>query len=903
MATVDIFGEALSGTTWPNVGTNVFVKSAWGDDWTFIPYIQVNECEDAAAPAVGRATASYDFGDVFRGETRATERFLQLYINGGFVKIEVWTKFSTSLLWMGEIAAETVNPFGTAFAAGAQAFTAFDLKHVLDRIDIRGSWVESDDPLVPIFIDKTLVFNKVDGRGVGLQGNRSAAKDSSGAFFFSSDGEIWTYHNILEYIVVNFANTDEFPVLIEGAALDALDGIISEVDPDRFTVKSALDMLITPQRGLGWTITPTDDGIVHAHVYSAFPNELALDTITVPANTEQDIVKTDSLAIVQPVVNFSALEVFEKIIAEGGVIRSTCTLSFADLNLEEGWVAALEILYRQGTGVEDDAASHNDAARKADKFAAVYQRFNVKEGWNGLTGDGAGNGVARPIPPVPDTFPPYVEPAPTTGKVYFENALPVCDDHGIVSIEEIEDLANFHRPALRFDKQTGLAADDEEAASGTDEFRPMFAMVQVPDPNPVAQTITSSTDVTPPIVLMGEAHGLDSNDEVEITGHLVNLAVNGTRLVTVLSPTTFSLQDTDGVDITTTGAGAGSGGTMTPQNVWMLVDVLDAIDLPRADVKPLDKDFGIRIRTQGINHAGALNHWIPPDPEGDPDPVPQAITSSTDVTPPVVLMGAAHGLSSGDQVEIAGHLVNVAVNGTRLVTVLSPTTFSIQDTLGVDVVTTGAGAGSGGTMTPEEFIVIQPADTGIEPEWDYETMSVTAQFATHERIKYEAGNTDVSDLGVERIKRISMPDAEVWVVIPNTITDIVDGKPVRASELVTVRDDTARLKLVAEMAAAWYGTPKATLDLQLAWIFQTNPTGSMITGMLDGSGLTLVNSVVTMRRWIFDPARGVTTTFQTGQANMKFTGFVGTKIGTTRKIQNLEGRVGKLETDARGNAR
>jgi hypothetical protein len=55
---------------------------------------------------------------------------------------------------------------------------------------------------------------------------------------------------------------------------------------------------------------------------------------------------------------------------------------------------------------------------------------------------------------------------------------------------------------------------------------------------------------------------------------------------------------------------------------------------------------------------------------------PILITSSTNANP-IVITTATHGYSSGDVVEILGHLVNTNANGTWTVTVLSTTTFSI----------------------------------------------------------------------------------------------------------------------------------------------------------------------------------------------------------------------------------
>jgi hypothetical protein len=81
-------------------------------------------------------------------------------------------------------------------------------------------------------------------------------------------------------------------------------------------------------------------------------------------------------------------------------------------------------------------------------------------------------------------------------------------------------------------------------------------------------------------------------------------------------------------------------------------------------------------------------------------PPPVAIVSSAAVNPSV-LTTAVHGLATGDVAEIAGHLVNTAVNGTWPVTVLTTTTFSVP-ALG-----SGAGAATGTVQK-------QPPDADIQ---------------------------------------------------------------------------------------------------------------------------------------------------------------------------------------------
>lgn len=77
---------------------------------------------------------------------------------------------------------------------------------------------------------------------------------------------------------------------------------------------------------------------------------------------------------------------------------------------------------------------------------------------------------------------------------------------------------------------------------------------------------------------------------------------------------------------------------------------------------------------------------------------PQAVTSSTDATP-IVVTKASHGYTTGDVVIINGHTTNVAANGMYKITVLTSSTFSLQDyNTGADIAGSGGGAGSGGVV-------------------------------------------------------------------------------------------------------------------------------------------------------------------------------------------------------------
>lgn len=85
---------------------------------------------------------------------------------------------------------------------------------------------------------------------------------------------------------------------------------------------------------------------------------------------------------------------------------------------------------------------------------------------------------------------------------------------------------------------------------------------------------------------------------------------------------------------------------------------------------------------------------------------PQAVTSSTDATP-IVVTKASHGYSTGNKVIINGHGTNIAANGIYSITVLSSSTFSLQDVnTGANIAGSGAGAGSGGVVALAPAVVL-----------------------------------------------------------------------------------------------------------------------------------------------------------------------------------------------------
>lgn len=91
-----------------------------------------------------------------------------------------------------------------------------------------------------------------------------------------------------------------------------------------------------------------------------------------------------------------------------------------------------------------------------------------------------------------------------------------------------------------------------------------------------------------------------------------------------------------------------------------------------------------------------------------------AITSSSVANPSVITTPTAHGLVSGELATIAGHAGSTpAINGDHVVTVLTPTTFSIPVNVTV--------AGAGGTVSladePANFVTLAELTAVTPPQF------------------------------------------------------------------------------------------------------------------------------------------------------------------------------------------
>ena len=82
-------------------------------------------------------------------------------------------------------------------------------------------------------------------------------------------------------------------------------------------------------------------------------------------------------------------------------------------------------------------------------------------------------------------------------------------------------------------------------------------------------TVADATNTDPIVITTSSAHGLFTGQKVMITGVAGNLAANGTFTITVLSDTTFSLDESSG-------NGAYAGGGIVTAAIFNLIEISSA---------------------------------------------------------------------------------------------------------------------------------------------------------------------------------------------------------------------------------------------------------------------------------------------------------------------------------------
>lgn len=165
------------------------------------------------------------------------------------------------------------------------------------------------------------------------------------------------------------------------------------------------------------------------------------------------------------------------------------------------------------------------------------------------------------------------------------------------------------------------------------------------------------------------------------------------------------------------------------------------------------------VVTTYVAHAGGA-YATPPNYTGN---VAKSIASSTNASPIVVTMSAAHGYTTGDTVYIEGHTVNTAANGSWTITVTGGTTYSLNSSVG-----NGVGGATGSAYRYSDLDLI---DNSIQA--NAVPLTVTASTVS-------ASPTSVTVVGVITVtgSAANRTDADLAADASTAVSDLCSTVPI-----------------------------------------------------------------------------------------------------------------------------
>lgn len=377
-------------------------KARWSDPWVFEQYIAPVACAHTSAPSIGDADLHYDFGRIKREDRSAYADYVDRRLNDRYVRISIQRPSQPPTpLWTGIVADTQTTPV-SADVEGSQSFKAWELTHLLDRVELRTSNVQptmapdSADEDVDgetVRIDRVVTFNE-RSEGFGIDGNRSLAPsaDNDAAYYFSPESSLltWSAYDVVQYLLWWHAPR-EIPWQLTGQT-DPLLQSVEVWDLEGLTVWQALSQLIRRDRGLGFylRIGPGDtDQAVELVVYSISERSYRYGASELPANDNPVFFQLPGgpaghLLADVPFRN-TAVTQYDRIEIVAERMLAAATYSIHDGTLEPAWTSEQEQLYKAAVGEDEE---ENDQYRAAEYFAPVYAQYRVPRNWDGRCGAG-----------------------------------------------------------------------------------------------------------------------------------------------------------------------------------------------------------------------------------------------------------------------------------------------------------------------------------------------------------------------------------------------------------------------------------------------------------------------------------------------------------------------------------
>ena len=389
-------------------------KQNWTDDWQFAQYVECLNFKRSCAPDPPVAHFRYQTGQVKQQDQTSFSEFDSQDLRDWFIR--VWLQPPNDdpyVAWTGVVAEEELTYQREDIDSGPEMLTAYGLESILDRYVIGSSYAEDDsddgsddsidededeDTQDIIELDWAVPFNRRPKKGFQLKGNRSidtipddGSNDS--VYTFSSDGQIWSHTDIVNYLLW-FFTPDDMTFNLNGQ-IDSLNTTQDYFDLKKMTTWKALCHLIDRKRGVGFYLDVQDDDTININVFTLTDFDIQVGSKTLPANDNQINLTFPSDPPFNHLVDdvpftTSTHNLYSQIIVRGARIKMVAPFGYQQAPLINGWTEDAQNDYLNATNSTDQSdPDANDKYRSREElFGDVFRSYWVDPEWDGTDENG-----------------------------------------------------------------------------------------------------------------------------------------------------------------------------------------------------------------------------------------------------------------------------------------------------------------------------------------------------------------------------------------------------------------------------------------------------------------------------------------------------------------------------------
>lgn len=340
MAGVIVNNPVLSGVIRPTQYTSVWVKPYWGATWRYVPYLFPERSTEAVAPADSTASYTWEYGEFLNlwGDPGGT--LFPINLENWFIATKVHTVYGTYISWIGVVVGETMQEEGidtvTGYPRGNQRLECRGLEYLLERRNVLGTYVGDtiDGAESWVYLDRTRNFNRSNSRRESLAGNRSNYVNSTSGSYLFGTGGAWTNNQIANYLLATFqpwvsigtmqGAMDYVPLFRLSGQTEGLDSIIEHHGFHGRTVRECLNNLIDRRRGFGWHIQTDGVGPIYIRVFSLSQYPITGVNAYLPANPRQIDVAIHDDPWIKASYRISSTTQVDEIVVQSDTPVKTC---------------------------------------------------------------------------------------------------------------------------------------------------------------------------------------------------------------------------------------------------------------------------------------------------------------------------------------------------------------------------------------------------------------------------------------------------------------------------------------------------------------------------------------------------------------------------------------------------